>query len=157
MDDRAASMLTLFRETHDRFRQLIGGLDSHTLTYVPAPEANSISTLVRHTLISEASMLGRLAGRPIERDYSRDFVNPPTTDAELLRQLDDADRRLEELRPLIGREALEARWPRPVDRLITGEEWLVHHYGHAREHIAHAELTLQLLEARRTPHPDPSA
>lgn len=149
MNDRAATMLSLFRETHDRFRQLVAGLDPDTLTHVAAPETNSISTLVRHTLISEASMLGRLAGRPIERDYTKDFVNPPTSDAELRRQLDEADRRLDELCPLIGEEALEARWPRPVDRFITGEEWLVHHYGHAREHIAHAELTLQLLRAGR--------
>lgn len=147
MDERVATLTSLFRATHDRFRSIAAGLDPEALTFTPAPDTNSVGTLVRHTLRSEGSMMGRLAGRPIDRDYSQDFLNPPTTAVELLAQLDEADRRLDELCPLITAETLAARWQRPSGPL-TGEEWMVHHYGHAREHIAHAELTLQILRAR---------
>lgn len=149
MEEPVATLAALFREVHNRFRQIVADLDPDTLTAVLAPETNSVGTLVRHILRSEGSMLARLADRHFDRDYTEDFLNPSTGAEALLAQLDEADRRLEEWGPLITAAALKAVWPRPTGQSPTGEEWLVHHYGHLREHVAHAELTLQLLGGLR--------
>jgi DinB superfamily len=148
MEPEVAMMAKLLRGTHDRFRAAVRGLDSETLTQTPGPGTNSIGVCVRHTLRSEASMLGRLADRQVDRNYAEDFLNLPTSESELLAQLDQADHVLEDFGAAIPREALDRTWERPSGHVFTGVEWLVHHYGHANEHVAHAELTRQLLSQR---------
>ena len=150
MEPEVAMMVKLLRQTHERFRAVVRGLDPDTLVRVPGPETNSIAVCVRHTLRSEASMLGRLADRRVDRNYAEDFDNPPTSEQELLALLDQADEALDEFGAAVTRAALEKSWERPSGHVFTGTEWLTHHYGHAHEHVAHAELTRQLLTRRPT-------
>jgi hypothetical protein len=93
-------------------------------------------------------MLGKLADRKFDRNYAEDFMNPETSEAELLSQLDQADQILDDFGAAIGRAALDRVWERPSGHSFTGAEWLTHHYGHANEHVGHAELTRQLLVQR---------
>ncbi|MBM2809686.1 MAG: hypothetical protein HW416_445 [Chloroflexi bacterium] len=96
-------------------------------------------------------MLGKLANRPFARVYEEDFLNTPTTSQDLLQQLDAADRLLDDWGGLITRQALDARFPRPANVVLSGAEYMIHHYGHAKEHVAHAELTLQIIRAKTAP------
>jgi hypothetical protein len=148
MEPEVAVIARLLRGTHDRFRAVVRGLDPEALGLAPGDDMNSIAVCVRHTLRSEGSMLGRLAERQFDRNYAEDFFNQPTSEEELAAQLDQADRILDEFGAAIGRAALERIWERPSGHSFTGAEWLTHHYGHANEHVGHAELTRQLLAQR---------
>ena len=148
MEPEVAMIARLLRATHDRFRAVVRDLDPETLSLAPGAETNSIAVCVRHTLRSEGSMLGRLADRRFDRTYAEDFLNQPTSEEELLAQLEQADQVLEEFGAAIPRAALERVWERPNGHVFTGVEWLTHHYGHANEHVGHAELTRQLLGDR---------
>ena len=110
-----------FQDVHDKFREIVGGLDREALNWKPHPDANSIAVLVTHTLGSEREMLAAVRGVIVDRDRPSEFVAEDLTSA----------------RPRGDRP------PRP------GLEWLVTNYGHAREHLAQIELTRQLYEAKR--------
>lgn len=138
-----------FHEIHERYRQVVVDLAPEALSWTPGPETNSIAVLVRHTVASEKGMLFGLAGHPVDRNLPADFVSRPTTASELLRLLDEADDRVDEMFALISEDALTASYSRPHDQVLTGVEWAVNTYGHAKEHIAHAELTAQLLRFTR--------
>jgi len=66
-----------------------------------------------------------------------------------LRRIDATDRLLRELGPQITDDDLAALRVRPSavrDKgPRTGLYWLVHNYGHAREHVAQLQLTKQLF------------
>ena len=57
MDATLSTLISLYRETHQRMREVVTGLNSDALQYTPAPETNSIAVLVVHTLGSEAEAL----------------------------------------------------------------------------------------------------
>jgi len=145
MEPEVTMIVRLLRGTHDRFRAVVRGLDPETLALTPGAETNSIAVCVRHTLRSEASMLGRLADRRVDRVYAEDFLNQPTSEEDLLAQIEQGDRVLDDFGEAIPRAALDRVWERPNGHVFTGIEWLTHHYGHANEHVGHAELTRQLL------------
>jgi hypothetical protein len=149
MDVRIETIGHWLREFHERFRVVVEGLTAEQLLYAPAPDTNPIAVLVRHAVLTEHGMLAGLAGQPIQRDLPGEFVARPATAEELLALLDEADHRLEEMLRLISGDALAALYPRPHDQVLTGGEWAVHTYGHVKEHVAHAELTRQLLQAER--------
>jgi len=66
--------------------------------------------------------------------------------------LDRADRRLDELAPTIDAASLAKEWVRASDDTSrTGALWLIHNFGHASEHVAHLQLTKQLLPEHYPP------
>ncbi|MGI8912247.1 MAG: DinB family protein [Chloroflexota bacterium] len=139
-----------YRAVHQLLREHIAGADDGALSWAPAPETNSISVLVIHTLGSEAEVWRLVAATPGSRDRAAEFVAGTAGKADLLARLDAADLLLGELAAKIGPEAWETMRERPDRSPHTGLHWLVTNYGHAREHLAHVELTLQLYRARGT-------
>jgi len=137
-----------FREVHDKFRQLVAGMDREGLNWRPHPEANSIAVLVTHTLGSEREMLAAVRGVKIPRDRPSEFAVEADA-AHLDRLLDEADGWLDEHSGAISAEDLTAGRPRGDRPPRPGLAWLVTNYGHAREHLAQMELTKQLYEGSR--------
>ena len=145
----ASTIRAGFRDVHDKFREIVAGLDRAALNWKPHPEANSIAVLVTHTLGSEREMLAAVRGVKLERDRPSEFV--AEADAKQLTALiDRADAHLDEHAGALTAEDLTAEHPRGDRPPRPGLEWLVTNYGHAREHLAQIELIKQLYDGRST-------
>ena len=146
------TFVSLYREIHDQLREEISELDTEALGRLPGPETNSISTIVVHLLGSETEVLQIVGGLPSDRDRPSEFSAQAESPEQLLRRIEATDRLLEELGTQFSDEDLATRRVRPSavrNRTAkTGLFWLLNSYGHAREHLAHLQLTKQLLLQR---------
>ena len=149
MDPVVATVAELFREVHQQMRDEVRDLDAAALNWAPAPDTNPIAALVTHTLGSEAEVLRIVRDLPSDRDRPAEFLARVDDPAALLARLDAADALLDELAPGITAADLAALRPRPNREPRTGLYWLVQNAGHAREHLAHLQLTKQLYDASR--------
>lgn len=147
MDPVVAKITEQFKVVHGQLRDEVRGLDDASLNWKPAPETNSIAVLVVHTLGSEAEVYRIVANVPGDRDRDSEF-KVAENEADLLAKLDEADALIDELAAQITAEDLEASRPRRTNPPETGLHWLVTNYGHAREHLAHIQLSKQLLAAQ---------
>lgn len=152
MDEAGARAVTgtlkgLFGSVHEKFREQVGRLDRAALNWRPLPQANSIAVLIAHTLGSEREMIRAVRAVAAERDRDAEF-RVELDGSDLLAMLDQADRDLEEhLLAVTGSDLTEMR-PRGDRPPQPGIVWLLGNYGHAREHVAQAELTEQLYDSR---------
>jgi hypothetical protein len=142
-----AKITEQFKVVHDELRKEVRGKDIESLNWKPAPETNSIAVLVVHTLGSEAEVYRIVADVPSDRDRDSEF-KVAENEADLLAHLDAADMLIDDLSAQITASDLEASRPRRQNPPETGLHWLVTNYGHAREHLAHIQLTKQLLAAQ---------
>jgi hypothetical protein len=139
-----------YREVYQSFRTELETLDAADLHRQIGPETNSIAVLVHHTLGSAAQVLRLIAGVPAARDREAEFrITAADLDAAGLRaEIDAAEALLDELGPRLTAERLAAIIERPDRNPHIGLHWLVTNYGHAREHLAHLQLTRQVLAAQ---------
>ncbi len=144
MDPVVEKVAEQFQVVHGHLRDHVRDLSVEELNWKPAPEANSIAVLVVHTLGSEAEVLRVVADVAGERDRDAEFLTTVNDATDLLREIDQADSFLEAMAPRITAENLAAERPRADRPPQTGLHWLLTNYGHAREHLAHIELTKQL-------------
>ncbi len=144
MEPVVAKIAEQFQVVHGHLRDEVRDLSVEELNWKPAPETNSIAALVVHTLGSEAEVLRVAAKVPGERDRDAEFLATANDAEDLIRQLDQADSYLEALAPRITPENLAEELPRGERGPETGLHWLLTNYGHAREHLAHIQLTKQL-------------
>ncbi len=138
-----ATFILLSREIHGQLRDEVSSLEPRALTWAPGPDTNSPS------LGSEAEVLRVVRGLPVDRDRAAEFSQRIEESQELLNRIEDADRLLEEVAARITEGDLETLRVRPSAvrnrSPRTGLFWLLNSYGHAREHLAHFQLTKQLF------------
>lgn len=147
-----ATLADRFKHVHNVLRAELAGFTPNQLAFVPGPAMNSVAVLVTHLLGSEAQIWSLVAGRDASRDRQSEFTHPVQSVEELLALLDRADRRIDELAPTIDAAALASEWRRASDAAVrTGALWLILTYGHISEHLAHLQLTKQLLPDRYPP------
>jgi hypothetical protein len=144
MEPVVAKIAEQFRVVHGLLRDEVRDLSVEELNWKPAPETNSIAVLVVHTLGSEAEVLRVAANGPGERDRPAEVPVSASDAADLVKEIDEADSYLEAMAPRITAEDLAAVRPRGERGPETGLHWLLNNYGHAREHLAHIQLTKQL-------------
>jgi len=144
MDPVVAKIAEQFHVVHGNLRDEVRGLSVEELNWKPAPETNSIAVLVVHTLGSEAEVLRVAANVPGERDRPAEFRVSASDAEDLIKEIDEADAYIEAMAPRITAEDLAAARPRGDRPAETGLHWLLTNYGHAREHLAHIQLTKQL-------------
>jgi hypothetical protein len=144
MDPVVEKIAEQFQVVHSQLRDEVRDLSVEELNWKPAPDTNSIAVLVVHTLGSEAEVLRVAAKAPNVRDRDAEFRVSNRTADDLVRELDQADSYLEAMAPRITAENLAEELPRGDRPPETGLHWLVTNYGHAREHLAHIQLTKQL-------------
>ena len=144
MDPVVAKVAEQFKVVHGQLRDEVRGLSLDELNWTPAPETNSIAVLVVHTLGSEAEVLRVVAKAPGVRDRDAEFRVSANDAEDLLREIDQADSYLEAIAPRITAENLAEELPRGDRPPQSGLHWLITNYGHAREHLAHIQLTKQL-------------
>jgi hypothetical protein len=144
MEPIVAEIVRDFKDVHAKFRDEVRGRSREELNWTPAPETNSVAVLVVHTLGSEMEMIRISADVPHPRDRDAEFRTDDADADALLALLDQADALLDELGPTISAEDLAAPRPRRDNPPQPCLHWLVTNYGHAREHLAHVQLTQQL-------------
>jgi hypothetical protein len=143
-------VLGQFRQLHQELRREVADRSEASLNWVPCPGANSVATIITHTVGSEAETLRAIAGVPARRDRDAEFRMGEQRRADVLAQIDAADALLDDLEPaLIGERAstLVALPTLPTDERRSGMTWLIGNLGHAREHMGHLRLTMQLFDA----------
>ncbi len=148
MEPVVAEVVRGFKDVHAKLRDEVRGMDREELNWAPGQETNSAAVLVAHTLGSEMEMIRIVANAPHERDRAAEFRTEAASAEDMLALLDEADALLDELGPKITAEDLAARRPRQDNPPSPGLHWLVTNYGHAREHLAHIQLTRQLYANR---------
>jgi hypothetical protein len=144
MDPIVAKLEELFKSVHAQLRDEVRGVATEELNWKPAPETNSIAALVVHTLGSEAEVWRVAAKVQGDRDRDAEFRAMADDAESLMRELDQADSYLEALAPRVTAQDLEEVRARGEREPQTSLHWLITNYGHAREHLAHIQLTKQM-------------
>jgi DinB superfamily len=140
-----ATIVNLYHDVHRQLREEIIDLVPEALEWTPGPGTNSIGTLIVHLLGSEVEMLRSVLGLPNDRDRNAELVAQTSQRDDLLHRIDTADTDLERLGMSITEHDLFTSRVRPNKSAAqSGLFWLVRNYGHAREHLAHVQLTRQL-------------
>ena len=130
---------------HAAMRDLVAALPVSALDWKPGRETNSITALVVHALDAERHLTGVVADIALPRDREAAFRVEGLTGAELVTQIDAAERDVDRHLALVTGDRLAATIERP-SRTATGAGWLVFVAAHSREHIGQASLTRQLAE-----------
>ncbi len=149
MDAVVETVRELFRAAHADLRSEVRGLDAAALNWTPGEGTNSIAALVVHTLGSEAEVLRTVRAVAGERDRDAEFRVSAETASDLVQALDDGDALLDEMTEGMTATDLAAVRPRGDREPQTGLYWLLSNYGHAREHLAHVQLSKQLYGMRQ--------
>jgi hypothetical protein len=143
-------VIAQFQELHSELLLEVANRDDESLNWAPCPGANSVATIVTHTLGSEAETLRAVAGEPGNRNRDAEFTMGRQSQADLLHQIRDADSLLDDLAPTLTDDRALAPTALPTlsseDRR-PGMTWLIRNLGHAREHMGHLRLTVQLYDA----------
>lgn len=151
------TVVALYREVHAALRDEVGRMDDHALHWIPCPGANCVAVLVVHLLGSEAEVLHVARGEASSRDRDAKLVDRRLGARELLGLIDEADAMLVAKAAEMTPSDLQSLRPRPNRQPRTGLHWLIQNYGHAHEHLAHAQVTRQLYEHTVAAAPPDSA
>ena len=144
MDLCTSTTLDLFRDVYRNLEAEVRGLSGDQLTWTPAPETNSIAVLVVHTIGSAEEVIRIVRGLSSDRDREAEFIPNDLSERALFEHLASALRFIDETATGITEGDLAAIRPRPNRDPHSGMYWLLNNYGHAREHLAHIQLTKQL-------------
>lgn len=158
MDPVVAAVVDMLRTNAAELRAVAQGLNADTLNRPPASETSSIAVLVAHAATATVALgTAALTGsfdvvRYRAEERSPAFALRSAGMDDLTPYLDGLDRFIDHLAQQGA--ALTGRWGEPVqangapgDR-PTSRAWrLIHAVEHLREHVAHAQLTRQLVEA----------
>jgi hypothetical protein len=148
--DPISVVITQFQALHSELRLEVVNRDDESLNWTPCPGANSVATIVTHTLGSEAETLRAVAGVPGSRDRDAEFRMGSQSQADLLDQILRADSLLDDLAPTLTDNRALTPTALPTlssDDRRLGITWLIGNLGHAREHMGHLRLTVQLYDA----------
>ena len=157
MDAVKDAVEAMVRESCKDLRAALAGLDAETLARSPAPETSPLAVLVRHAATSTRTLLGAAATGRMNRQRYREeertpaFDNRAATEAELNGLLDRLESDTSRLLAETPMEQLgeQVSWEGPVGGNPTTRAWmLLHAVEHLREHVGHAQLTRQVLDAR---------
>ena len=144
MDLCISTTLDLFRDVYRNLDDEVQGLSDEELTWTPAPDTNSIAVLVVHTIGSAEEVIRVVRGLTSDRNREAEFIPNDLSEQALRARLAAALRFLDDTATGITTEDLAATHERPNRNPHTGMFWLLNNYGHAREHLAHIQLTKQL-------------
>jgi hypothetical protein len=140
----------LLRQLHGGLRAEVEHRSEDALNWIPCPGANSIATIITHTLGSEAETLKTVAGEDAARNREAEFQVGRQDRDSLTAQLESADVLLDTLEPRLSEERaadLMALPTLPSNELRDGATWLIGNLAHAHEHMGHIRLTGQLYDS----------
>jgi hypothetical protein len=137
----------------DRLIACLDGLTVEELSWRPAaPGANSLYVLAAHMLgNAEENLLGLLGGQPMRREREAEFASraEAASAGTLNARWGELRQRLNDTLTTLTPDALNQTYAHPRRGTITGRDVLIVVARHAAEHLGQAELTRDLLRARR--------
>ena len=139
-------MLPYILRTIDRLVSLSAGLSDEDLRWRPAEGTSTTATLIAHTIANaEDNLVFTLAGRPGTYDREADFQSPPASSLALQVRWSEVRAHIDGASELIRSRPWDEIVVHPRRGEITALEVLLVVARHSAEHLAQAELTLQLL------------
>jgi uncharacterized damage-inducible protein DinB len=146
---RSAEVATFWRfivSSLDRLLAVAQSLDDDGLHWrPPAPGANSVAVLVRHTLgNAEENLLMVLCGQSFSRLRDDEFVDHSVSAADLVTAWHEVRPRLEAALSTVEADEMTRLRPHPRRGSVSGRDVLIVVARHAAEHLGQAELTRDL-------------
>lgn len=134
----------------DRLVACLDGLDASALNWRPLPTANSLYVLATHILGNlEETVLGLICGQAVVRDRAAEFRAMGSNAVELQRHWHTLQAQIAHYLEQLSVADLDREHAHPRRGVLTAHEILIVVARHAAEHLAHAELTRDLLLADR--------
>ena len=137
----------IFKDQHNRWREIVTGLDEAALNWKPGEDTNSLTALVAHTCDAERFLMATALGITIDRDREAKFRTVVTGTDELLKLIDETEAETDSYIDRLNNDLLVAEHSLP-GRAHTGIWWALHGIEHSTEHIGQALLTRQMYEQR---------
>ena len=137
----------------ERFLKVIEAIPEDALNWQPGDETtNSLAQIVRHVAFGRRFMLGMAAGDPLPfrptgdlpDARTRGLHNDPATRAEIVGLIGDAERYWKDALDRCDALDLTKVVPSPFGEPRSRFFWIAANLGEAREHLGHAELTVQI-------------
>lgn len=137
----------------ERFIKAIEAMPEEALNWQPGDETtNSLAQIVRHVAAGRTFMLGIALGQPLPTftglpdARARGLHNDPATHAELTDMIREADAQWKDHLTALDATDLTEVVPSPFGEPRARFFWIAANFGEAREHIGHAELTVQMYQ-----------
>jgi nucleoside 2-deoxyribosyltransferase len=149
---RQSKALTLWRFITSSVQRLLAcleGLDEAALNWRPLPNANSMYILATHIIGNiEETVLGLICGQSVVRDRDAEFAATGHDAASLQMRWQQLEAQITPQLAHLTPADLDQVRLHPRRGPLTCWEILIVVARHAAEHLAHAELTRDLLLAR---------
>ena len=135
---------------HSGMHQIVEGLSTAALDWVPGPGMNSLSVLVAHVAGAERYWIGDVAGQdPSDRDRDAEFRTHGLDASELQTRLANAFDHSRRVLEGLTLADLEATRISPRDGRPFSVAWcLAHALEHTALHLGHMQVSRQLWEYR---------
>ena len=135
----------------ERIIRCLDGQDADGLNWrLPAPATNSLYVLASHMMGSvEWCILDVLGRQPVARDRAAEFSAHGDSAEPLYARWSELAPRLHAALAALPATALETTREIPPLGAMTGQAFLLFIAQHCAEHMGHAELTRDLLNATR--------
>lgn len=137
----------------ERFIKAIEAMPEEALNWQPGDETtNSLAQIVRHVASGRKFMLGIALGQPLPTftgppdTRARGLHNDPATHAELTGMIREADAQWKDHLAALDATDLTEVVPSPFGEPRARFFWIAANLGEAREHLGHAELTVQMYQ-----------
>ncbi len=140
-------MRRIFHDQHNRWREVVTGLDAEALNWKPGEDTNSLAALVAHTCDAERFLMATALGNTVDRDREAKFQTVVSEADELLKLIDETEAETADYIDRLNNDLLMAEHSLP-GRAHTGIWWALHALEHSTEHIGQALLTRQMYEQR---------
>ncbi len=132
-----------------RFHAVVDALPDDALNWQPtASGTNSIAQLVRHTMAVQNLLLQRGLGETPNYSHEDNIRNDPATKAELHALIDGAKAHKDEYLARLDSMDMSEVFAHPARGPITRAWYVIHTADHGAEHVGHAELTVQMHDAK---------
>ena len=163
MDPELASIRDRLLRDFDRVIKALEGVDAAGASWKPLPDGSSLVQLARHVLGGTEEAVTRLAGGTFPRDRDREFLDPGTPEAAIAFAKTARERiakAFESIDPAKLDQPATPPAPRQTPAQVpavwsgggagpTVRDKLLERIAHVAEHAGHAELTRDLLRARK--------
>ena len=134
----------------DRLVACLDDLSEAEINWKPLPNSNSLYILAAHTLgNTEENILGTLCGQPVIRKREEEFIAYGGSPELMQRKWAELRERIEAGLEALSPTSLDEPRNHPRRGAVEGREILIIVARHTAEHLGQAELTRDLVLARR--------
>ena len=141
------SIRRILHDQHNRWRNVVFGLDAEALNWRPGEDTNSLAVLAAHTCDAERFLMAIALGITVDRNREAKFRIVVSGADELLKIIDETEAVIDDYIDRLTGDSLAAEHS-VSGRTHTGAWWALHALEHSTEHIGQALLTRQMCEQR---------